>query len=123
MDAAVAWFQEEQDGPAKRLWMGIWETVSEMDSAVNSTNNTNANTITTSNSSNNLEIKSKDSSTQIGNGNGNNETNNGILVNNEKNYNPTRKKAGSTIDNKASTYNMNKLHARLVGMHGGCPWR
>lgn len=26
MDPAVAWFQEEQEGPAKRIWLNIWES-------------------------------------------------------------------------------------------------
>lgn len=29
MDPAIAWFQEEQEGPAKRIWSGIWETLQE----------------------------------------------------------------------------------------------
>ncbi|XP_053679709.1 non-canonical poly(A) RNA polymerase protein Trf4-1-like [Anopheles nili] len=48
----------------------------------------------------------------------------GGLLSNEKNYNPVRKKLGSMMtDNKASTFNMNKQHPRLIGVHGGCPWR
>lgn len=31
MDPAIAWFQEEQEGPSKRLWLGIWETIQEME--------------------------------------------------------------------------------------------
>lgn len=31
MDPAVAWFQEEQEGPAKRLWLSIWDTIQEME--------------------------------------------------------------------------------------------
>lgn len=26
MDLAVAWYQEEQEGEAKRIWSNIWET-------------------------------------------------------------------------------------------------
>lgn len=174
MDPAVAWFQEEQEGPAKRVWMGIWETMAELDppltvpvenqkpqragtekanrgggenrliggggggagddshhhpnhhhhhhgSALSENNSNNNNNNNNSNNSNN--------NTGNGGNNGNNGNNTPtgggtILVNsNEKNYNPTRKKTGSTIDNKASTYNMNKQHSRLIGIHGGCPWR
>ncbi|XP_058445784.1 non-canonical poly(A) RNA polymerase protein Trf4-1-like [Malaya genurostris] len=176
MDPAVAWFQEEQEGPAKRMWMSIWETMAELDPPLtvpvenlkpqragteksnrgggggggenriigggggtgddshhhvnhhhhhhhhgnalseNNNNNNNSNTSNISGNGNN------------NNGNNGNNTPTGgggtILVNNnEKNYNPTRKKAGSTVDNKASTYNMNKQHLRLIGIHGGCPWR
>ncbi|KPJ09863.1 hypothetical protein RR48_03467 [Papilio machaon] len=31
MDPAVAWYQPEQEGPAKRLWLRIWETQSDID--------------------------------------------------------------------------------------------
>ncbi|XP_040160640.1 non-canonical poly(A) RNA polymerase protein Trf4-1 [Anopheles arabiensis] len=30
MDPAVAWYQEEQDGPAKHTWMRIWESNSDL---------------------------------------------------------------------------------------------
>jgi hypothetical protein len=26
MDLSVAWYQEEQEGEAKRIWSNIWET-------------------------------------------------------------------------------------------------
>lgn len=85
-----------------------------------SENNNNNNTNTTSNN-NNINSNNGNNTPTGGGGGGNGGT---ILVNNnEKNYNPTRKKAGSTVDNKASTYNMNKQPMRLIGVHGGCPWR
>lgn len=108
MDLSVAWYQEEQEGEAKRIWSNIWETA-EMDfqqqllqqqqQLANNNNN-----------GNNSDTKSNDSNT----------SNNNFPV--EKTFNPTRRK-GSTNDNKASTYNMNKYQAKLVGKHGGCPWR
>lgn len=115
MDPAVAWFQEEQDGPAKRIWMTIWDTISEMDSstqtAVNHLNNNN----------NNFEQHNHQTTTMT---KGNKEL---IIIDaanpNERTYYNPSKRKGSTIDNKASTFNMNKFQARLVGKHGGCPWR
>lgn len=62
------------------------------------------------NNGNNSDTKSNDSNT----------SNNNFPI--EKTFNPTRRK-GSTNDNKASTYNMNKYQAKLVGKHGGYPWR
>lgn len=170
MDPAVAWFQEEQEGPAKRVWMGIWETMAELDppltipvenqkpqragsdkpnrgvgenrliNAAGGGGGGNGNDDSHHHPahhnhhhhhSNALTENNNNSNNGGGNGNnGNNTPTTGgggggtILVNNnEKNYNPTRKKAGSTGDNKASTYNMNKQHHRLIGAHGGCPWR
>lgn len=175
MDPAVAWFQEEQEGPAKRVWMSIWETMAELDPpltvpvenqkpqragtdkpnrgvgenrlisaaggvvggggggggtgddshhhpAHHNHHHHHSNALTENNNNNN-----NNNNGNSGAGNGNNTPTTGggtILVNNnEKNFNPSRKKAGSTIDNKASTYNMNKQQHKLIGSHGGCPWR
>lgn len=106
MDPAVAWFQEEQNGPAKRLWLAIWDTIQEMDQtqqqAVNSIENNNPKT-------------AKEMNLIMDNNNGQTE---------RTYYNPSRRKAASTLDsNRASTFNMNRYQARLVGKHGGCPWR
>lgn len=105
MDLAVAWYQKEQEGRAQRTWEKIWETISEMDQtmAVNNLNNNNL-----ENNKSNKDFILLET------------TNNG--TNERTYYNPSRRK-GSTLDNRASTYNMNKYHARLVGKHGGCPWR
>lgn len=112
MDQSIGWFQEEQEGQAKQTWSNIWET--ELDyqqnlqqqqaangNAETKTNDSSATTITTTTTSN--------SGSNVNNLNGN------------TTFNPTRRKA--TNDNKASTYNMNKYSMRLVGKHGGCPWR
>uniref|UniRef100_A0A182N5U9 Uncharacterized protein n=1 Tax=Anopheles dirus TaxID=7168 RepID=A0A182N5U9_9DIPT len=242
MDPAVAWYQEEQDGPSKVVWMRIWETNSDLygslhanygpgnnnngqdslkvpptsrgiagagdqqyNNNANSGNNTNgsnlqqsspamegvgknssggtmagatinngnagngggnaalsnsstlngsgnnnsngANTPTTpgggnnnttnnNNSGNNVSSSTTANCEMITGGNGGNGggpnmvgkggcgTGIGGLVSNEKNYNPVRKKLGSMMtDNKASTFNMNKQHQRLIGVYGGCPWR
>lgn len=107
MDSSVAWYQEEQEGEAKRIWSNIWET-NEMEyqqqQLLQQQQQQQAN------NGNNSDTKSNDSQT----------SNNNFPV--EKTFNPTRRK-GSTNDNKASTYNMNKYQAKLVGKHGGCPWR
>ncbi|XP_059608990.1 terminal nucleotidyltransferase 4A [Phlebotomus argentipes] len=103
MDPAVAWFQEEQDGPAKRIWQQIWDTFSEMDG--------NAAAVSA--------LIERQQSKEPHESNGS--TTGATLERNY--YNPSRRKAGSQLDNKASTYNMNKFHERLVGKHGGCPWR
>lgn len=105
MDPAVAWFQEEQEGPAKRIWLGIWETASEIEAPPQ----TPSQAVPITNS--NLDHKANIENTSQNN------------YNPEKNFNPARRKAGSTLDNKASTYNMNKYQSRLVGKNGGCPWR
>lgn len=105
MDPAIAWFQEEQRGPAKKAWLAIWETIQEMDQtqAVTGLDNNNAKTAKEMN----------------------------IMMDNSNSgqteriyYNPSRRKAGSTLDsNRASTYNMNRNEHKLTGIHGGCPWR
>lgn len=121
MDSAVAWFQEEQDGPAKRIWMAIWDTISEMDhsnqTAVNHININNNN-----NNNNSLEHQPPPHQTTTATIGKSNKDMILIETNERIYYNPSKRK-GSTIDNKASTFNMNKYHGRLVGKHGGCPWR
>lgn len=108
MDLAVAWYQEEQEGEAKRIWSNIWETT-EMDFQQQQLLQQQQQQ-QQANNGNNSDTKSNDSNT----------SNNNFPV--EKTFNPTRRK-GSTNDNKASTYNMNKYQGKLVGKHGGCPWR
>jgi hypothetical protein len=157
MDLAVAWYQEEQEGEAKRLWSNIWDTAEMvrfnfiiicleflrinsscilLASASIAKNNIalalpcdlqiykfsflqefqqqllqqQQQQLANSSNGNNSDTKSNDSNT----------SNNNFPI--EKTFNPTRRK-GSTNDNKASTYNMNKYQAKLVGKHGGCPWR
>lgn len=126
MDPSVAWFQEEQDGPAKRIWLAIWETVSDMD-------HNNQMAVNNNNSSNNINSNAgmvEQHQNQNTNNNSVNakkdvfiiDVNNATNANDKNYYNPTKRK-GSTIDNKASTYNMNKYEQRLVGKYSGCPWR
>lgn len=97
MDPAVAWFQEEQDGPAKRIWLNIWETELESIAAAQAQEAVNAG-------------EKKENGNEKGSG-----------VNLDKTFNLQRKKQGS--ENRASTYNMNKNYNRLCGKFGGCPWR
>lgn len=99
MDPAVAWFQEEQDGPAKRIWLNIWETELE--------------NIAAAQAQEAAAGKPAEKSNEIGGG--------GSGPNLDKTFNMNRKKQGS--ENRASTYNMNKNFQRLCGKYGGCPWR
>ncbi|CAK1543697.1 unnamed protein product [Leptosia nina] len=101
MDPYVGWYQPEQEGPAKRLWLRIWETQSETDK-MNLKNLENANP----------NVNKSQDLVQI------NEVNGEIRNNNY--FNPTRRKAN---DNRASTFNLNQNHDALIGEYGGCPWR
>lgn len=91
----VAWFQQEQDGPAKRIWLNIWETEQEQEQERERI----------------LAAETKRSSGS-----------DAPLVALDKTFNIQRKKA-ATGENRASTYNMNKNFNRLCGKYGGCPWR
>lgn len=105
MDPAIAWFQEEQTGPAKKAWLAIWETIQEMDQTQAVTSIDNNNTKTAKELNIIMENHSSGQTERIY-------------------YNPSRRKAGSTLDsNRASTYNMNRNEQKLTGIHGGCPWR
>ncbi|KOB73971.1 Trf4-1, partial [Operophtera brumata] len=101
MDPAVAWYQPEQEGPAKRLWLRIWETQSEIDK-MNLKNLENANP----------NVNKAQDFIPINDVNGESRNNNY--------FNPARRKAN---DNRASTFNLNKNHDALIGEYGGCPWR
>lgn len=101
MDPAVAWYQPEQEGPAKRLWLRIWETQSEIDK-MNLKNLENSNP----------NINKAQDFIPIHDVNGE--------VRNNNYFNPARRKIN---DNRASTFNLNKNHDALIGEYGGCPWR
>ncbi|XP_050671336.1 non-canonical poly(A) RNA polymerase protein Trf4-1-like [Leptidea sinapis] len=101
MDPNVGWYQPEQEGPAKRLWLRIWETQSETDK-MNLKNLENANP----------NVNKAPDFIPINDVNGENRNNNY--------FNPTRRK---TNDNRASTFNLNQNHDALIGEYGGCPWR
>uniref|UniRef100_A0A8W7PMH9 polynucleotide adenylyltransferase n=1 Tax=Anopheles coluzzii TaxID=1518534 RepID=A0A8W7PMH9_ANOCL len=140
MDPAVAWYQEEQDGPAKHTWMRIWESNSDLYGPLHANYGPGSNNGqeglkgpggargelkqfdlplgNTGNSGNN------NNNNGAGGGGGGTGTGGGLVSSSEKNYNPVRKKLGSMMtENKASTFNMNKQQQRLTGVHGGCPWR
>lgn len=100
MDPAVSWFQREQDCPAKLIWLGIWESQrSYMED----------NQLAT------LPMLDPTNPCRefipIGEFDNNGE---------RAYYNPSRRKM---VENRASTYNMNKHYSRLIGKYGGCPWR
>ncbi|KAJ8710461.1 hypothetical protein PYW08_008976 [Mythimna loreyi] len=101
MDPAVAWYQPEQEGPAKRLWLRIWETQSDIDK-MNLKNLENANP----------NVNKAPDFIPINDVNGESRNNNY--------FNPARRKMN---DNRASTFNLNKNHDALIGEFGGCPWR
>uniref|UniRef100_A0AAG5CPQ5 polynucleotide adenylyltransferase n=1 Tax=Anopheles atroparvus TaxID=41427 RepID=A0AAG5CPQ5_ANOAO len=236
MDPAVAWYQEEQEGPSMAVWLRIWETNTELYSlnanygpgsnngggpeslkgsrgsavgggeqinnnnssslqqpspgggegngkgsssntstgtgapnagsatlpstggnapgttgggggnginlstTVGANSGSNSGNVSSSNNTNNSSVPSSISATNGGGGemmtggNGGSGGQNApgkvgsgttaLVSSSEKNYNPVRKKLGSMMtDNKASTFNMNKQQHRLIGVHGGCPWR
>lgn len=127
MDPAVAWFQEEQNGPAKRLWISIWETIQEMDQqlqmATGGGGGTDNNNPPKTAKEMNM-ILDNNGSGGVGN-NGSSGGGGGGTQSERTYYNPSRRKAAASAldNNRASTFNMNKYQARLVGKHGGCPWR
>lgn len=127
----MGWFQEEQQGPALRTWFAIWETNStEMQQQLeHQQQQQKSNFNNNSNNNGNHQHSSREAATafllqQFGGDSMQNSTDREKIVAHERNYyNPSRRKAGSTVDNKASTYNMNKNRDKLIGKHKGCPWR
>jgi hypothetical protein len=122
----INWLQDEQQGPAKRIWLNIWETISEdnNNTAVNNSTTTPTTTATStvSATTNGVANNAVDSGNKKDSDSGSNGSGSGAGNPEKTQFNPTRRK-GSTNDNKASTYNLNKHYVKLLGVHGGCPWR
>lgn len=103
MDPSISWFQPEQEGPAKHLWLRLWQTQQDLDNMnIKETDidvETLNNTINTQNQSNITIINGKSDNTN--------------------NFLPRRRK----FENRASTRGMNSYPEKIVGEFGGCPWR
>lgn len=105
MDPKIGWYQPEQEGPAKDFWTRIWDAHTGLDNlkigvseGIQNSKSTEINNVDNTNNSNN-HVKR-------GLTNFNNNINNNYFS-----------------LNRASTYAMNKNHAALTGIYGGCPWR
>lgn len=101
MDPKIGWFQPEQEGPAKDFWTRIWDAHTGIDNLKIGVNDSNLSI--KNHELINFDITNGDSQTK--------RTQNNFNIN----TNPTA--------NRASTYAMNKNHASLIGINGGCPWR
>lgn len=99
MDPSISWFQPEQEGPAKHLWLRIWQTQQEFE---------------------NMNVKDCDNDLESLN-NAINAQNQVINGKNEKSgpFLQRRRK----VENRASTRGMYHHPERVVGEFGGCPWR
>lgn len=102
MDPAIGWFQPEHEGPAKELWLRIWEALkptqmpSDMDKSEQSSKSLDF-----------IPLESEDS-------------------NRSAKTNPVMNGANGLKrfrENIASTYGLNIYRDALIGKHGGTPWR
>lgn len=141
MDPTIGWYQPEQFGPAKDLWLNIWETEKSLD-VLSLRNNDDTLSVNAMNTQLQQDLLALDpnvatsnatlSTTNFGIGNDNCNGNTRAILGNGNNnvdrlphngchnyYNPSRRKS----DNRASTYDMNYNYHTLVGGYGGCPWR
>lgn len=108
MDPTIGWYQPEQFGPAKDLWLHIWEAEKGLDIL----------TLKNDSSSNVMGMKLQQDFMSLDSLNS--RTGDRMQHNTCSNYyNPSRRKG----DNRASTYGMNYNYDALVGEYGGCPWR
>lgn len=109
MDPTIGWYQPEQFGPAKDLWLHIWEAEKGLDIL----------TLKNDSSSNVMGVKLQQDFISLDQMNS--RTGGDRMQHNTCNsyYNPSRRKG----DNRASTYGMNYNYDALVGEYGGCPWR
>lgn len=106
MDPSIPWFQPEQEGPAKHLWLRIWQTELEFDS---------------------MNLKDNDSDTESSFPNGLNHHH--IMMNGKtdnKNSSTTTTTFGQRRrkgDNRSNTKLMGRQPQRIIGDFGGCSWR
>lgn len=108
MDPTIGWYQPEQFGPAKDLWLHIWEAEKGLDIL----------TLKNDSSSNVMGVKLQQDFISLDSVNS--RTGDRMQLNTcNSYYNPSRRKG----DNRASTYGMNYNYDALVGEYGGCPWR
>ncbi|XP_025835721.1 non-canonical poly(A) RNA polymerase protein Trf4-1-like [Agrilus planipennis] len=103
MDPSLSWFQPEQEGPAKHLWLRLWQTQLEFDSMNLKEGDSDIESFGNSVNSQNL--------TNISVLNGKNDKNNSLV--------PRRRK----FENRASTKGMMRHPDKVVGEYGGTPWR
>ncbi|XP_031785013.1 non-canonical poly(A) RNA polymerase protein Trf4-1 isoform X1 [Nasonia vitripennis] len=130
MDPKIGWYQPEQYGPAKDLWLHIWETGRDLDTlSLKHDNNASlqqqqqggGSTVMNSKNSSSQDFLPLEAPTTLNSNQRPDERNNTRVNSNTNNsyYNPSRRKN----DNRASTYGMNYNYEALVGVFGGCPWR
>lgn len=105
MDPSIAWYQPEQQGPARELWARIWLTQQGLDNM--NLNDANANM----NHHEYIPITVDDDATRTSAA--------ASTATNNSYYNRTKRKR----ENRASTYGLNQNHKNLIGRFGGCPWR
>lgn len=104
MDPSISWFQPEQEGPAKVLWLRLWQTQLEFD---------------------HLNVKDGDNDMESINNTLNTQNPNAGLINGKMEkgttsmYGPRRRK----LENRASTRGLNRHPDKFIGEFGGCPWR
>ena len=104
MDPTIGWFQPEHEGPAKELWLRIWESLkptampTDMDKCSDQNNMKSLDFIPLESDESNRGVK------------------NNPIVNGVNGHKRVR-------ENIASTYGMNVNRDILIGRHGGTPWR
>ena len=106
MDTRIGWYQPEQQGQAKDLWVRMWLTEQ-------GTPNNNMN----ENDNNNCSIDNPDYIPLNGESNRTSKTDSPVSDYNY--YNPAKRKR----ENRASTFGLNENCNELIGVFGGCPWR
>lgn len=116
MDPKIGWYQPEQFGPAKDLWLHIWEAeIAEKRLDILTLKNDNS-----PNTMGNKVQQDYISLDPVTSRVGDDRLASRVQHNTCNNYyNPSRRKG----DNRASTYGMNYNYDALVGEYGGCPWR
>lgn len=99
MDPSISWLQPEQDGPARRLWLRLWQTQQDLDG---------------------MNLKDAEDSTETLN-NSINTAQNGVgkTVDQFGQSRASQRK----FENRASTRGMRRYPHKIIEEYGGCLWR
>lgn len=103
MDPSITCCQPEQEGPAKQLWLRLWQTQQDLD---------------------NMNLKEGDNDLESINNALNNQNQQNIgLINGKNDKNNMFVQRSRKVENRASTRTFLRCPEKLIGLYGGTAWR
>ncbi|XP_060533881.1 terminal nucleotidyltransferase 4B-like [Cylas formicarius] len=100
MDQCIAWFMPEQDGPAKVLWLRVWQTQQEIE---------------------NMSLRDSDNDTEPLTNGFNNQS--AVIMNGRSDKSGNTRTRNTKSDNQHIRPSQRQMVRKFVTDYGGCPWR